>query len=442
VAAVPAGLTGRLGRRGETDYYAFSAKAGETLTFDAISGLPSAGAAGGNANGFDPSLAVFEPSGSWFDPKRLNRIAANDEPLWVIGRGTDAHLVHRFARTGRYFARVEAFSGQGGPDDGYQLRITPGAPPAPAPSKTARGGGDRTEAWEERAYTRALSADRLDRLAARGGTAGKGKPITALPTGASPAAANSSSPGGAGFDLPGIIEGTVTTPGETARARFRVDAPTDVAIEVEAPAAAPPLFNPVVRLVNGAGTEVASNLQAGRGACTGALNKSLQAKTLVPLRDPGEYTLEVRDLTADLAGPSFRYRVLVRPQVPHVGNVRIDEDRVNLAPGEAKTVRVTFDREEDFRGGVAITAESLPPGVEALAGADFDAEPDQPPSAGKHERYAPRPERAAVVLRASEGASPTDTPCIVRLTVRTVVDGRVGAVLATREFPVMVIAEP
>jgi hypothetical protein len=420
VTAAPAVYTGRLARRGETDYYALEGKAGETVTFEAISGLPSIGAAGGNANGFDPSLQVFEPSGSWFDAKRLNRIAANDEPLWVIGRGTDALLVHRFARAGRYLVRIEAFSGQGGPDYSYQLRIVPGPPPSAA--------AQPAEGWEERGYSRALAADRIELLAARGGRTGKGTAVGAVQGGA--------------FALPAIVEGTLQNPRETGRARFRIDGPTDIAIEVETPTAAPPLFNPVVRLVDGAGTEVASNLFAGRGACTGALTKSLQAKTLVPLRDAGEYTLEIRDLTSDLAGPTFCYRVLVRAQIPHVGNVRVEEDRINLAPGEAKTVRVSFDREEDFRGVVAVSAEALPPGVEALAGADYDAEPDRPPSAGKRERYAPHTERAVVVFRATERAVPADVPCIIRLTVRTVVDGRVGAVLATRELPLMVIGEP
>jgi hypothetical protein len=420
VTSAPAIFTGRLARRGETDYYAVQAKAGETFTFEAISGLPSIGAAGGNAQGFDPSLSIFEPSGSWFDPKRLNRIASNDEPLWVIGRPTDAALVYRFARAGRYLVRVEAFSGQAGPDYSYQLRIVSGEQPQAA--------AQRAEDWEERGYSRVLAADRLNQLAARGGRPENGKPIDAYRATV--------------FKLPGILEGTLSSPGEMRRASFRIDAPADIAIEIETPAAAPPLFNPVVRLLDAAGSEVATNLLAGRGACTGALTKSLQAKTIIPLRDTGEYTLEVRDLTSDLAGPSFCYRVLVRPQVPHVGNVRIVEDRVNLAPGEAKTVRVTFDREEDFRGAVAVSAESLPAGVEALAGADYDAEPDPPPSVGKRERYTPRTERAVVVFRASAHAAPAAVPSVVRLTVRTIVDGRVGAILATRELPLMVISEP
>jgi hypothetical protein len=420
VTSSPAVIAGRLARRGETDYYALQAEAGETFTLEAMSELSSSGTAGRNAQGFDPSLSIFELSGSWFDPKRLNRIASNDEPLWAIGRPTNAFLVHRFARAGRYLVRIEAFSGQGGPDYSYQLTIVSGE----QPETTA----ERAEGWEERGYSRELAADRLNQLSARGGRLEKSKPIAVYRAGV--------------FNIPGILEGTISNPGETRRASFRIDAPADIAIEIETPASAPPVFNPVVRLLDAAGSEVAANLLADRAACTGALIKSLQDKTIIPLRNTGEYTLEVRDLTSDLAGPSFRYRVLVRPQVPHVGDVRIDEDHINLAPGEAKTVRATFDREEGFRGAIALSVESLPSGVEALAGADYDAEPDQPPSAGKKERYTPRTERAVVVFRALADVAPATVPAVVRLTVRTVVDGRVGAILATHELPLMVIAEP
>jgi hypothetical protein len=168
----------------------------------------------------------------------------------------------------------------------------------------------------------------------------------------------------------------------------------------------------------------------------------MQSKTLVPLRDTGDYTLEVRDATADLAGQDFQYRVQVRPQIPHVGQVRIDADHVNLAPGEAKTIRVVFDREEDYSGAIAVVAESLPPGVSAAVGADFEAEKDPPSNVGKRERYTPRQERAVVVLTASDAAAPLTAPHTARLVVRPLVDGKLGEVLATKSVHLMVIGKP
>src|SRR5262249_39560340 len=208
---------------------------------------------------------------------------------------------------------------------------------------------------------------------------------------------------------------------------------------------APPLFNPIVRLLDATGEEVATNLFAGRGACSGALNKSLQAKTILPLREAGDYTVEIRDMTADLAGEDFRYRVQIRPQIPHIGQVNIDVDHLNLAPGDAKTVRVTFDREEDYRGAVAVLAESLPPGVQALAAADFEADKDPPSTIGKRERYTARGERAVVAFTAAADAAsmeqPMEQPQMARLVVRPIVDGKPGAVVASKQFPIMVIAK-
>src|SRR5260370_24453472 len=198
VKKLPVVFNGRIAQRGESDYYSFDALAGQTLTFEAISGLPSIGAAGRNAAGIDPSLTLYEPSGSWFDPKRLNRIAFNDEPLWVLGQITDAYLVHRFEKAGRYLVRIEAFSGQGGADYNYQLKIIPGE----APQDRARAIGS----WEERGFARHLSANRLNELAERGGKAQTEKAIESYR-----GAGIAQSPAPL-FTLPGTIQVGLTHP--------------------------------------------------------------------------------------------------------------------------------------------------------------------------------------------------------------------------------------
>lgn len=421
VPSLPAVFTGMIAKKGETDYYAFDAAAGQTLTFQVLSGLPSIGAPGGNANGFDPSISLFELAGSWFDPNRLNRLAFNDEPLWVLGRGTDAFLHYTFRKAGRYYVRLDAFSGQGGADYSYFFRITPGA----IPLETPPGKAD----WDERNYTRTLSSDRLNDLAERGGKPRTQKSIETYRTGGK-------------FSLPATLEGAIAQPGETHRASFSVDGPQDIAIEVETPGLAPPLFNPVVRLLDAKGEEVVTNFFAGRGACTGALNKGLTAKTIFPLRNPGAYTVEVRELTADLAESGFRYRVQIRPQVPHLGKVAIEEDHVNLAPGGAKTVRVTFDREEDYRGAVAVSVENLPEGVTVLAAADYEPDKDPPPFPGKRERYVPRTERTVLAFSVADKAPFSALPKVARVIVRPVVDGKPGATIASKEIPIMVVAKP
>lgn len=427
IANLPAAYAGRLSRRGEADYYSFHADAGQTLTFQVVSGFPQIAAGGSAATvpNFDPALTIYEPAGSWFDPARLDRIAYNDEPVWVFGETTDAHLVHRFAKAGEYVLRVEAFAGQGGPDYDYELKIVPGAQ---RPDWPHRGKGG----WDERDWSRRLESSRLNQLTVRGGKEAKASAMETYRGAAEPVS----------FKLPGTIEGTLAQPGEIHRARFHLDKPADIAIEIETPAAAPPFFNPIFRLLNGAGEEVASNVFAGRGACSGAMTKSMQAKTILPLRETGDYTLEMRDATADLAGPDFQYRVQVRPQVPHVGQVKVDADVVNVARGQAKSMRVTFDREEGYAGALMVAAESLPPGVSALAGADFDPDKDPPPNVGKRERYIPRAERVVLVLTASADAPVSTAPSDIRVVVRPLVDGKPGEVLFSKTIPLMVIAKP
>ena len=421
VTSFPIVLSGRIARRGETDFYAFDAGAGQTLTFQAISGLPVSGAPGANTAGFDPAISLYEPSGSWFDAKRINRIAFNDEPLWVIGKPTGAWLVRTFEKQGRYLLRIEAFSGQGGPDYGYQIKITPGrVPQDEEPADTS---------WQERDFRRHLSANRLNELEARAGNPESQNAIETYAMASS-------------VKLPATLEGNLTRPGEAQRTRFHLDGPQDIAFEVETPADTAPVFNPIVRLLDADGREVATNVFATHDRCTNEMAKTIQAKTIVPLRDPGDYTIEVRDTTPDHASPGFRYRVQVRPQVPHVGRVAFSDDHLNLSPGQVKTVRVMFDREEGYVGSIAVTAESLPAGVQALSGADFEPDVEPPNFKSRQERYTPRTERAVVVFAAAPNAAITEMPQIVQLVVRPVMDGKLGAVIGSKQMPITVLAAP
>src|SRR5262249_48149918 len=113
-----------------------------------------------------------------------------------------------------------------------------------------------------------------------------------------------------------------------------------------------------------------------------------------------------------------------------------------VAQGEAKTIHVSFDREEDYRGAVIVAATSLPPGVFAVAGADFEPEHDPPSTIGKRERYTPRTERIVLMLSADADAPVSTQPQEVRLIVRPLVDGKPGEILSTKTFPMMVLAKP
>ncbi len=87
-------------------------------------------------------------------------------------------------------------------------------------------------------------------------------------------------------------------------------------------------------------------------------------------------------------------------------------------------------------------AKSLPPGVSAVAGADFEANNDPPTPAAKRERYVPRTDRVVVVLSAAADAPASTGPQDIRLVVRPLVDGKSGEVLSSKTIPMMVLSKP
>lgn len=230
-------------------------------------------------------------------------------------------------------------------------------------------------------------------------------------------------------------------PAEVHRVRLTVDKPQDLAIEVETPAATMPRFNPVVRLLapDGGGNEIVTNVYTKRNNNGLYMMKMIQAKSTVTLRSAGEYVLEIRDITTDVAGDDFSYRVLVRPQMAHVGRVDVPEDRVNIEPGETKPLTVNIEREEDFKGLVLVSAEGLPAGVTATAGMANPVERPPLPNGGRVERYVGKPQTATLLLSADENAKPGELPANVRVVVRTLRDGRQSAPMPVKEIPVMVI---
>ncbi|MEZ5392730.1 MAG: hypothetical protein R2724_07590 [Bryobacterales bacterium] len=147
----PATIHGRIAEIGEVDYYAFQVEAGDELLFRSFS-----------SPALDAGLAIYQKTGSWFDPERATRLAVNDEPVEYPGEPTEAVLRYRFEKAGEYLLRVNGFWGYGGVDHVYAVLIDeapaeeePWPPPSPAPL------------WTERDWRRPLDADRMARLAAR-----------------------------------------------------------------------------------------------------------------------------------------------------------------------------------------------------------------------------------------------------------------------------------
>jgi hypothetical protein len=107
--------------------------------------------------------------------------------------------------------------------------------------------------------------------------------------------------------------------------------------------------------------------------------KSLEPKTIYTSNWTGSTASRFETATFATAISGFKYRILIRSQVPHVGEIEVKEDHVNLVPGEATKLNVVTGQEEGFTGDIAIAVEGLPSGVSAFPGTEV--KPDKGTSA-------------------------------------------------------------
>jgi hypothetical protein len=147
----------------------------------------------------------------------------------------------------------------------------------------------------------------------------------------------------------------------------------------------------------------------------------------------------VRELTTDQGGDDFRYRVLVRPQIPHMGKFIVQQERINLERGATRPVSVRIEREEGFGGIVAVEVENLPPGVTAYTAVENPPERPELPNAGRLERYQPRVQATSVILAAASDAVLSSVPATIRVVARPIREGRLAEPVASAEIPLTVI---
>ena len=468
----PVAINGRIGRTlgGEVDYYSFDVDAGRELHFEVF--FPALGG--------KMLLYLYKPSASWVDPHRLVRLAFNDDPIshqrvdnGVFGTPEDlvvrARLKHRFAKPGRYLIAVKAFDDKGGPGFVYQLRIAP--TPLNEVAKNNKAwplAHPRSAEWMERRFQRHLSTSRLQELSRRtvlvppeegemegkagsgvAGDAGDGAyadraalefdPLQAVSIYRLDQDAQGSQDRIPVVDLPAILEGSIDHPGKTDHFRFRAEAGEALAFEVETPREGMPIFNPWVRILDQKQELVFSCIFNRVGGGNVQLYRYFEPKMVYTFERGGDYTVQIRDLTSRYAGPEFHYRVLIRPQVPHIGRLELDVDRVNLVQGKAKRLTVTVDREEGFGGEIALSVENLPASVQAYPTAVH--EPYRPPAfdEGEKDVFRPETQKVSLTLIAEEGASTTRLPHFVRVKARPIVNGMPGAGIAVGEVPLMVV---
>lgn len=440
----PLAVHGRITRLGEVDDFSFQAPAGTRLRFQVVS-----------SPALDPAITLYETDGGWFNPKGTRRIAFNDEEVFYPGSSTEPALSYRFDRQGTYFVRVSSFKGVASPDHAYLLRVVP-EPDREAPAGSPNRPEPTPADWEERTWNRPLAADRMKALWTRSVPS-----LASRPEGGSDSETADSAPDAkpdpfapiplvvldsrqsagrepARITPPTLLAGTIQRPGEIHRVRFSAAVGGSIVLEVETPGKTVPLFNPYLKLLDADGVEVLTNVHSILNS-NSEIQKQIHPKTTHSFPRAGEFTLEIRDITSTYGDAEMRYRVLVRPQVPHMGKIHIEEEVLNLEAGRAGKLSVITDQEEGFEGAIMLTMEGLPPGVETVTATR--TEPVTPPAInrGREERYVARNQKATFVLVVSPDAPETRRPVTVRVSARPVMEGLLGPVTPVKDLFVMVL---
>ena len=238
--------------------------------------------------------------------------------------------------------------------------------------------------------------------------------------------------------IPTIIEGTIERPGDIDCFKFQVPQGRALAFEVQALNELPSRFNPLLTVLNSDGQEVLTNIYKRIGGDGDDWVQSIEPKTLYTF-EQGQYSLQVTDLTSRYGDSTFKYRVMIRPQIAHIGDVEVKEDRINLSRGEGKKLTVILGQEEGFGGAITVSVENLPRGVEAFSAAEVAAA-EGPPFAKVHpERFVTKSEKVTLMLLASQDSPLTEMPHWARVKVRPVVRGKPGDALTIKEIPVMIV---
>lgn len=438
-------INGKVSKPGELDYYSFEVESGQKLQMEVRAFQSS-----------EPTLILYQPTGSWFDPSRGVRLEVTDVWRPQLGRqvfvtGRRLPRVRRvFKESGTYMVEVGTVDGEGGPDYSYQLRIVPLSDEelerhrhwGPIP-QAAHGGG--AVAWESRDFTSRMGSDWLRRIRSRSISTSRSPELsTVIEKEPNNVSAQSNT-----ISTPLVFEGVIGYPADVDWFAIEVNAAEKLAFEIETPYLPPPFFNAQITVFNLEGQELASNVYRSLGGDGDDWIKTLVPKILYTFDKEGHYFIRVRDLTSRVGGREFTYRIVVRPQVPHVGKVTVKREVIPLRAGQSQSINVTTEFEEGFQGEVALTVENLPPGVSAATAVSdgekskvLAAEKSSKPGGQIHrDRHFPQRYSANIILVTSNNPPPTPTPQEIRIIARPVLKGKTGEALVAQKILVTVTDE-
>jgi hypothetical protein len=384
---LPVAVNGRITASAELDYYAFDIAGAQTVAFEIV--------ALHGAN-FDPQLALYETGGSFLDPQRSRRLLFHEE-ITQGGMPAKRRLTHHFNKPGRYVVNLANLLAQAGGDSSYLLRIAP---------VEERPDEESALAWARRRlqdlHSRAVAAPAMNpefhREAERKDNADPART----------------------FKVPAVLEGTIGRPGDIDRFRFKARAGEKLVFEIQTPHAAPPHFNPRLDVVDAKGAVRLSNLHVREAKIGEQASRVIQrtSEIIGSLDREGGHSLRIRDLTSIHGSSDHVYRVLVRPQIPHVGEIRLQPDGpVNLLPGGRQRLTLSIPSKEGYAGSVAVSVEGLPEGVRAFVGSN----------------------NSIIELVADLSVRATPMPQIVRIWGLPQVAGKSGSPFLAAALPIMVL---
>ena len=408
----------------------------------------------GYRGGFDSVLTLYRPLGSWFEEDRLHRLAYDDKSK--ANPRPNPRIETRVGQPGLYLLEVGSFYNLGGAEYAYQLRVIPNGPAATEQSPTTANGSG-PEPWQERTFSRPIRPDHIRRILARTVESGNGVGAASAGNGTPPQEERAVPAGRPPTRQSGSRNPTTTA----TRPRWRLflswwRAPSTNRATLTGWFPSGPA-RPEARFRAGDPRGEPARLQPSVGRCgrsrPGSAEQRLPASgSPGPLLQQDHRTQDDSYLPAGrdlhLAGPrhhpakrggDFRYRLLVRPQIPHAGELKVQEDRLNLIPGEAGKLTVTTGQEEGFSGQILLQVEGLPPGVQALPGTDY--RPETPPNLdeGPKARYMPQQGATSIMIVAAADAPATRMPRVLRIRARPVVSGKMGEFLPVGRVHLMVL---
>jgi hypothetical protein len=477
---LPGLVNGKIAAPGEIDFYSFPVKKGQEFRFQAIEGQKfGAGAAAGK---FAPDLILYRSGGSWFDPNRLSRILSEEELssdlMQVVLERT-----YKFPEDGQYFLQVSGLFGQGCPDCVYQVQVFPVERRS---GVYARSEKTKTE-WSERNLERNLADNWIAQLDARSvkgaeintpaqsASATQGNHVSSIPdpepnqtlnlvVPPSPVVVHEATDRDAparSISLPAIIEGTIEHPGDLDSFTFKVDPGQKLAFEVETPDAKPPYFNPRLGVVDNQNQELFSNVERrlsmfNNNADPQVYLKAVEPKATYTFDHGGEYVLQIRDITSRYGNPSYRYRILVRPEIPHIGEISVmsppsadaangelvkgnEINHLNLVRGKARKLILVASYEEGFAGDLSFAFTGMPEGVQAFPAVQSYEDRAPLEVTQNPEIIAPKQKKTVIMVLASPEAPLTNEPRIIQLHCHAIVNGQLGSSLLVREIPLMVV---